>query len=146
MSRFWIQSRMLGKPLYLHFHILVWDFNAYILYSYLHGYVYIDYTLRSSRSYLYFHALVDMALNLALINWVEWPTMCKRGAYTLFACGCTLHSGSCGRSRGWQLRWIHLRFVGLVGSGRDGSSQALFLRFLSNAPICMNMELIFCYN
>ena len=36
----------------------------------------------------------------------EWSTLCKHGAYTLFTCGYTLYSGSCGRSRMWHSRWV----------------------------------------
>ena len=58
--------------------------------------VYFDYIL----------SIVRLALCLSISSYSarskvlrgEWSTLCKRGAYTLFTCGCTLYFGPCGRS------------------------------------------------
>jgi hypothetical protein len=48
--------------------------------------------------------------------------VCKRGAYTLFACGCTLHSGSVVDCEGDSLvesSVVHLPSTGQVGPSCD---------------------------
>jgi len=86
-------------------------------------------------------------LDLALVNWGEWPTMCKHGAYTLFACRSTRFGLVVDHEGDSLVEFfvVHLPSIGQLGPGCYGYS-ILYLCFSLVISLCMNVELIFCYN
>jgi len=68
-----------------------------------------------------------------------WSTLCRRGAYIVFACVCTLCSEPCGRSRGdipVESSIVHPPNVVISVDTNYGEMIALFLIFLSNVYMC----------
>jgi uncharacterized membrane protein YhhN len=67
----------------------------------------------------------------------EWLTLCKHGAYMLFACGCILyflgHVVYHGCDTPIETFVVHSPNIGQARYGYEGR-QALFLIFLSNIP------------
>jgi hypothetical protein len=96
--------------------------------------VYLDYMLGIARIIIVF--MHKFAKHSLLSTRGEWSTLCKRGAYTLFTCVCTIHFGLVVDHEGdsfVESFVVHLPSVRQVGRSCDGS-QALFLIFFSNVP------------